>query len=127
MTSIIKSLASNITICHLNIRSLTKHFDELLYEKEILNHDIICFSETWLNDSHLNSNINLPGFKFVRKDRITKSRGGGLIIYIRSTFDFVTIDLKTQGVTEILGARIRLGATDIDLILVYAPLRMVLS
>ena len=64
------------SICHLNIRSLSKHFDEFVYWTSLYNHDVICISESWLNSSHFNSTYKLPGYVLIRRDRDVASRGG---------------------------------------------------
>ena len=88
-----------ISICHLNIRSLPKHFNELCHTQDILNHDIICLSETWLNSSHPSSHYQIPNYTLLSKDRGMSSRGGGLAIYIKNSiaFNFAHIFLpKTE-------------------------------
>ena len=53
-----------------------------------LSFSIICFSETWLNDSNVdNSNYELPNYVSVHQ--ITKYyKGGGVSVYIHKNFEF---------------------------------------
>ena len=46
------------------------------------NFDILSISETWLNDSILDSEIILPGYNSTRYDRENGKRGGGVLIYV---------------------------------------------
>ena len=68
-------LNDNLSLLHLNIRSIRNKID--LIESEFSNHDILCFTETHLSpdisDNHvlINSHPNL-----IRKDRITNYGGG---------------------------------------------------
>lgn len=73
-----------------NVRSLTNKTDEILLltrtNKDFSNSAALCFTETWLNDSILDSALHLPGFQLFRADRVAestgKTRGGGLCFYI---------------------------------------------
>jgi len=53
------------TCIHFNVRSLSKHFDELTSNLSTFdnNFDVIALSETRLN-KHITSNINLLGYDF---------------------------------------------------------------
>ena len=90
------------SICHLNIRSLSKHFDEFVYWTSLYNHDVICISESWLNSSHFNSTHKLPGYVLIRRDRDVASRGGGLVIYINDSIKFERVDMPACKGAEIL-------------------------
>ncbi|XP_058038014.1 uncharacterized protein LOC131197679 [Ahaetulla prasina] len=68
--------------------------DEILllnkYYSDFRNSAVLCFSETWLNESIENSSLNIPGFQIERSDRIPetsgKKKGGGLCLYINSSW-----------------------------------------
>ena len=70
-----------LKIAHLNVRSLPRHFDEF----KILMHDnpfdVICLTETWLNSTWTDSELELNGYNLVRDDRVDSQRGGGTAIY----------------------------------------------
>ena len=44
--------------------------------------DVLTISESWLNDSVSNSEIHIPGYSCVRKDRSNNKSGGWVIIYV---------------------------------------------
>lgn len=71
---------------HLNIRSLLPKHDELCLLAKQSNADIICLSETWLDNSVFDSEISINGYTVVRRDR--NRHGGGVCIYIRNTLSF---------------------------------------
>ena len=53
-----------------------------------LSFSIICFSETWLNDSNVdNSNYELPNYVSVRQIR-NHYKGRGVSVYINKNFEF---------------------------------------
>lgn len=111
-----------ISISHLNIRSLSKHFDELIVADYITKHDILCLSETWLNASHHNSTFALPNHRFIRKDRSNnKTRGGGLAIYLSKSIQYDILTVPDSEVVESLAIKIHLDGGSVDLVLVYCP------
>ena len=70
----------------MNIRSLSKNFDNLLDILRDSNYsfNILCITETWCTDSTLksNSNLHLPNFDLISQERKRNKRGGGVLIYI---------------------------------------------
>ena len=80
-------------IVHLNIRSLTKHLDEVYLN--LAGFDIIALTETWLHGNIPDSMVHLSGYKLIRCDRLSanaavKKRGVGIAIFIRDKYvDYV--------------------------------------
>ena len=69
---------------HLNVQSLATKID--LLDCELRNIDILCFTETWLNESIKTGDICLEDFHPpIRKDREGRL-GGGVAVYINSDF-----------------------------------------
>ena len=86
---------SKIRIGHLNIRSLKKR-DHLLQLRCLVKencYDVFAVSESWLNSTVSNAEVEIEGYKLSRLDRTTKS-GGGVRVYTR-------ILLKVNIVTEL--------------------------
>ena len=76
-------LNKHISICHLNIQSMSSTFDDFQFMINQTNYDVIALSETWLkNDKHLLEYVRLPGYEFAYRNRDEK-RGGGVGIYIK--------------------------------------------
>ena len=82
-----KENSETVNAIHVNIRSLSKNFDNLLDILRDSNYsfNILCITETWCTDSTLksNSNLHLPNFDLISKERKTNKRGGGALIYIQ--------------------------------------------
>lgn len=79
----------------LNINSLTKHIEELRVLLASYSIDVLSLSETKLDISISNSEIHIPGFDIVRRDR--NRHGGGVCFYINSSLNFsVRSDLSMQ-------------------------------
>lgn len=115
------SSLNSFAITHLNVRSLPKHFNEIVQSNNIMNNDVICFSETWLNSSHFSSQYSIPYYNFIRKDRKSKSRGGGLCIYLKNSLKYEVLSVPESDVVESLVVRISLKDGLLDLVLVYCP------
>ena len=75
--------SQSFKIAKLNIRSIVKNIDE--FRMYALNHqyDIICISETRLDNTVNNHEVQLDGYYLVRKDR--NRHGSGVAMSIRST------------------------------------------
>lgn len=80
-----------LSIMYLNARSIRNKMDELKIIVSEHKPDIIGVVETWLNDSVFDSEINIENYHLVRKDRKNdlKSKGGGIIMYIKNEIPFV--------------------------------------
>ena len=84
MNSTLNSLIDSTfcTIVHLNVRSLLSSIDQI--SVELNEFDIIALSETFLNDTIDNSDIDIAGYcEPFRMDR--NRHGGGVCIYVKST------------------------------------------
>ena len=83
----------NITIAHLNIRSLKNKEHYLMVKDFVLKQrlDIFTISETWLDNSITDTEIEFPGYGLFRLDRDGK-RGGGVCAYINQTFKCETVN-----------------------------------
>ena len=70
----------NLSIIHLNIRSISSNIDEFIaYLATIeVDFDVICLSETWLN-SDKPYDCYFPGYKSFHSMRSNR-RGGGVAI-----------------------------------------------
>ena len=79
-----------LSMFHMNIKSLPKHFGELQQYLNMLEYDfsLIGISETWLNENNtdlydLNGYVTIKG---CRKER----RGGGASLFMRDEISFAT-------------------------------------
>ena len=67
-------------ISHVNCRSLYRKLDQLTHFFDEC--DILCCTETWLNNNFTDGMVEIPGKNVFRMDR--SSRGGGVCIYVNS-------------------------------------------
>jgi hypothetical protein len=78
-----------LSFFHLNISSLSNHFDELCSYLDILKHNfgIIGITETrFLKDSPTFFNCNLPNYQYIHTP--TESTVGGAMLYISNKLSF---------------------------------------
>ena len=71
----------------LNIDSLVKHVDELRVFLAEFSFDILAINETKLDESLKSSEIHIPGYEFIRRDR--NRHGGGVGLYIKSSNSYI--------------------------------------
>ena len=75
-----------LSIYHANVRSLKKQLGDLRACAPVLEcHDVVAISETWLNDTVADSELEIgfPEHTWFRRDR--GSRGGGVACAVRSS------------------------------------------
>ena len=92
-----------IRVVAINVRSIARRIDDLrnLEIQELC--DVLCLVETW--DAPSDMNLDIKNMRLATKD-IRKSRGGGVIIYVREGLDF--LGLATQAADGIEHAAIRI-------------------
>ena len=80
---------SEFLLFHMNIASLSKHFDELKTLLGQLRHDIsvIGITETGFQDNVPLINFDLPGYSY--KHTSTKGEKGGALVFIRDNLDYI--------------------------------------
>ena len=84
------SQKSKVTVAHLNVRSL-KTREYLIQVRNLMDekkYAILAISESWLNSSVKNAEVEIDGYSLSRLDRprIMKNEfGGGVFAYIRKT------------------------------------------
>ena len=83
------SLHRGLKICHLNVCSLMKNFEEL--QNLLIHHDIDIFTmcETRLDGNINDFTIEIDGYHIIRLDR--NRHGGGIIVYIRNSVHYSVI------------------------------------
>ena len=89
--------ATGLKLAHLNIRSLRNiaHFLQLKEFTKINKIDVLTVSETWLNTTVTNKEVEIEGYKLHRLDRLHK-KGGGICTYVRKGIKSTVIKDLTQ-------------------------------
>lgn len=82
----------SIKVAALNIRSLSKHFDDISVDEELLNADCICLTETWLmRDGPCD--LNLEGYE---RFLCNSGRGKGVAVYTKMKHVMTTENISHQ-------------------------------
>ena len=116
---------NRITISHVNINSITSRcrLDELSHFTVLHDIDILCLSETKLDDSIHPSLFSLDSFH----DPLTRHRdrnGGGVAIYIRECLPFKRLpDLELNGI-EWIWCLVKIKKISLVICAVYVPPNM---
>ena len=94
------NLCNRLSFVHYNVQSLVPKLDIL--GAELLEFDVLAFTETWLNSSYSSDDIRLESFRQPeRKDRVGDSHGG-VIIYVKDSIHYRRRnDLELQGIESI--------------------------
>ena len=81
-----KEVKANVKVAHLNVRSLKSREHFSLVKDTIIRNsfDIFTISETWLDATVNDANIEIQGYQLFRQDRGPDKPGGDLCIYAKS-------------------------------------------
>ncbi len=121
------SRLKGITVAHWNSRSLYPKFDEVTVWMDESDLECLVISESWLTQDIPSDFVHLDGYNMFRHDRDAstgKSRGGGLVCYVKSRFN--SLHLENMNVctanVEMMVVKIKLTNTrDWYIIGVYRP------
>ena len=113
------------SLIHLNIRSLSKHFDELQLLLDNPNNPlftVIGLTETWLSSCPKRS-FSLEGYNVFVNNRPDRS-GGGVALYVSSSFECIVCEKlsKMNDIVESLFVQINVpGSKNIVIGIIYRP------
>lgn len=83
---------ADLKIACININSLAAKIVELREHIEIQKYDIICVTETKLNENILDNAVLINNFNLFRRDRLSDTVGGGVAVYINSSWQVSEIE-----------------------------------
>lgn len=75
------TLNKEVRLAHLNVCSLRNKIEEVRCLQLLCKFEILAITETHLNKNIPDTEIDIPGMKFVRLDRKGQKRGGCLLYY----------------------------------------------
>ena len=97
---------NGLKVAHVNCRSLLPKKDEIYWLVHSTDIDILCITETWLDDAIINEDVYIDGYSIIRKDRNFK-RGGGVLMYIKDSINFKERNnINTNDTIEIIWSEI---------------------
>ena len=94
---------NDLTLIHLNIRSLPRNGNNFIAYLEMLQikFNIICLSETWLNENRLINDILLDYNAYHSMRATDRSPGGGVSIYVHKKLKSIEISDLTSNLEHI--------------------------
>ena len=102
--------AEGLKVCSLNTLSLRKHMEDVRSDPVLLQSDILCLQETWLEDGEeINERYQLEGFTGHFE---SVGRGKGLVVYVKSDLEGVIAISRTRE-HNIQMIKIEMGKSDI--------------
>lgn len=114
----IKSSSKEMTIVHLNCRSIVNKVEELELVVEQTDADIIVLTETWMDDSVPQQACIPEGYSIIRKDRGSafkqkygRNKGGGIAILHK---EYIKVERKkylTDNIEEILWVHVKIKSS----------------
>ena len=102
-----------------NVNSLLPKINELRHIAKTTNVSVIGISETKLDASVLNAEIDIDNYEIIQKDR--NRRGGGVTCYIRKDICFNQIDIFSNNVENICFNILLKNLHPITLSILYRP------
>ena len=110
----------DLLMVHLNINSCQNKLDELIFINKELKSHVIFLSETKIDSSYPNAQMNLVGYNIYRKDR--KKGGGGLMAYFSTKMVSRQVKNKKQyKLIEVLAIKAMVSNNDMLFIAIYRP------
>ena len=99
-----------LSIHHINCRSYVKKQEEVFQYINENDPDILCITETWLDNSVPKGSHEPPGYYLIRKDRSDEFKGkygktgngGGIAILYKKNLNVEIVDSSLKNVEEIL-------------------------
>ena len=90
-------LQEHFSVVHYNIQSLLNKVDIL--DSELSSFDVVCLSETWLDNRTTDSDIKMHGFKVpYRRDRLGDNHGWICVYVKENVYAKRRIDLELQDI-----------------------------
>lgn len=83
---------------HLNVRSLRNKLSELQLIANQAKVAVMSVTESWFDESIANTEVSIPGYSIIRKDR--NCCGGGVCMYIRDDLAFTSVQLDSTNNTN---------------------------
>ncbi len=104
----------------LNARSLFHKMDELSVVVQLRNPEVVCITETWLNETVDSSLMFLESYTLHRTDRCYR-RGGGVAVYIRRELDVEDITSQFEQLDSVEYLVLDITSLRILLVCIYVP------
>ena len=93
-----RNAAQTLSVCHWNLNSICARNFAMLYllraYVSVHKFDIICLSETYLNSSVDDENLEISGYYLIRSDHPFNKQRGGICIYYKKSHPLKVIGVR---------------------------------
>ena len=114
-------MCNHTTLSLLNVRSINAKLDDIIYDSYMKCAKILCFTETWLSQSHESPNL-YNGHTVLRCDRHSHNNKGGVLISVDPSVKVCHTVLNNSGNIECILTKLKLpNMSHIVVILIYRP------
>ena len=120
VNSFLNKSKSYFSIGLININSLLHKFGNIQFMLLNKNLDILVVNETKLDNTRDQTQFEDPNYTLLRRDRTT-GNGGGIIIYVKRSYNVFNINLYEDLSSEFISFSIRFLQNDISFIGTYRP------
>lgn len=110
-----------ISLIYQNVRGLNTKLNSLYVDSYNFRHHIVIFTETWLTDTVLNSEIMCDNFQIFRRDRGSGRKSGGVLIAVSNILQADSLVYETTSNIEFLGVVIKMNNRKIFITCSYIP------
>jgi hypothetical protein len=110
-----------IKILHLNARSLVNKINEMRIICNKSMPDLLCISESWLNNGHEDVEFRITGYDLYRKDKMF-ANGGGVCLFVKKSNSFAVNVIENNNNLEMICVEVSQKNTKpFAVIVVYRP------
>lgn len=105
-----------------NIGALRPRIDRLIMEFSRVEYSLFCIQETHLYPKIPSIDVAIPGYSFIRLDRVVNgNNGGGLGIYIRKSVTYRAFAPPESPLLEAFGCSVHFAGISYAILTVYRP------
>ena len=110
----ISTTSEGLLVVHINSRSMVNKREEIEHICTVLQPDILCITESWLDESVQTQSCLPTGYKMIRKDRSDeykqkygRNKGGGVAVCYKEHLKVEKRDYLTEECEEILWVQVK--------------------
>ena len=102
---------NHLKISSLNCRSLLKHHPDIISDTDLMNSDLLCLQETWLEDDSITEDLEIKNYKLHLN---SSGRGKGIATYFKESKFKHKYDIKEQHMQLS-----KFSSIDLDVVVIY--------
>ena len=113
--------SNNLSVAHINIRSLRNKVDEVKLLLLVCRFDILAITETHLDSKIPNRQLEIENYKIARRDRDAGTLGGGCLVYIANHICSTRMKSLESPPIEGIWLKVNINSTQFIIGTIYRP------